>query len=107
MNNQSIHALSDLIRRGEKFDFIYIDGNHRFDDVIVDFYLSDQLLRLGGLIVLDDKWMPSVQTAASFILHNREYEWLPQPVRNIAVFQKKRDDVRDWKHFHNFRVASP
>src|SRR4051812_5281650 len=37
----SIHALSRLIKSEEKFDFIFIDGNHRFDDVLVDFYLSD------------------------------------------------------------------
>jgi predicted O-methyltransferase YrrM len=37
IKNFSIHALCDLIRKEENFDFIYIDGNHRFDDVIVDF----------------------------------------------------------------------
>jgi len=39
---QSIHALSRLIKSGKRFDFIFIDGNHRFDDILVDFYLSDQ-----------------------------------------------------------------
>jgi len=39
---RSIHALSRLIKSEAKFDFIFIDGNHRFDDVLVDFYLSDE-----------------------------------------------------------------
>ena len=100
----SIHALSDLIRQGRRFDFIYIDGNHRFDDVIVDFYLSDQLLRPGGLIVLDDMWMSSIQTAGNFIVQNRAYKPVPQPVENIMVLEKIRDDNRDWRHFNRFEV---
>jgi predicted O-methyltransferase YrrM len=100
----SIHALSDLIRQQQRFDFIYIDGNHRFDDVMVDFYLADQLMRPGGLIVLDDLWMPSIRTVADFIFHNRAYELVPQPVGNIAVLLKQRDDDRDWKHFVRFNV---
>ena len=100
----SIHALSDLIRQGEKFDFIYIDGNHRFDDVIVDFYLCDQLARPGTLIVLDDMWMPSIRAASSFIIENRSYKVELQPVRNILALRKLRDDDRDWRHFKTFFV---
>jgi hypothetical protein len=44
--------------------------NHRFDDVIVDFYLSDQILRIGGIIAFLDMGMNSVRTAANFILNN-------------------------------------
>jgi predicted O-methyltransferase YrrM len=100
----SIHALSDLIRKGEKFDFIFIDGNHRFDDVIVDFYLSDQILRPRGLVVFDDMWMNSVRTATNFILHNRSYEVVPQPFGNMLVLRKTRYDYRDSTHFNTFEV---
>jgi predicted O-methyltransferase YrrM len=106
-NDLSIHALSDLIRETAKFDFIYIDGNHRFDDVIVDFYLSDQILKPGGLIVFDDIWMPSIQTAVSFVLNNRDYEPVPQSVDTMTVIKKKRNDDRDWSHFINFAVGQP
>ena len=100
----SIHALSDLIRKKQRFDFIYIDGNHRFDDVIVDFYLADQIMRPGGLIVLDDMEMNSVRIAANFIINNRAYELVEQSIRNIAVLKKKHDDDRNWKHFVSFEV---
>jgi predicted O-methyltransferase YrrM len=103
----SIHALSDLIRQGENFDFIYIDGNHRFDDVIVDFYLCDQLARPNTLIVLDDMWMPSIRAASSFIIENRSYTVESQPVRNILALRKVRDDDRDWQHFRRFSVTVP
>jgi len=103
----SIHALSGLIGQGEKFDFIFIDGNHRFDDVIVDFYLSDQILRTDGLIALDDIRMSAVRTAANFIVANRSYQLIPQPADNMLVLQKTRDDDRDWRHFNGFEVEWP
>ena len=105
VEDYSIHALSDLIRNQAQFDFIYIDGNHRFDDVVVDFYLSDQVLRPGGLIALDDLWMQSIRTAANFIITNRAYKLVLQPVDNMMVLKKEHGDNRDWLHFKSFKVA--
>jgi predicted O-methyltransferase YrrM len=104
IGDYSIHALSKLIKSEEKFDFIFIDGSHLFDDVIVDFYLSDQLVSPGGLVAFDDMWMPAVRTAISFILTNRQYKIVPQPVQNMMVLKKIADDNRDWLHFEKFRV---
>ncbi len=98
----SIHAIPSLIRTGSLFDFVYIDGNHRFDDVIVDFYLVDQILRPGSLVALDDLWMPSIQAALRFVMKNRAYEWIQQPIENMAVLQKRDNDDRPWNHFHAF-----
>jgi predicted O-methyltransferase YrrM len=104
IQNFSVHALSGLIQKNEKFDFVFIDGGHRFDDVIVDFYLADQLVRPGAIIALDDMWMNAVRTATNFILNNRAYELILQPAGNMTVLRKKRDDDRDWAHFNNFEV---
>jgi predicted O-methyltransferase YrrM len=104
IENFSIHALSDLIRKNEKFDFIFIDGNHKFDDVIVDFYLSNQLLQPGGLAVFDDMWMNSVRSATNFIVNNLPCEIVPQPVENMLVLRKTGYDMRDWRHFNTFEV---
>lgn len=100
----SVLALTDLIREEALFDFVYIDGNHRFDDVLVDFYLADQLTVPGGMVALDDMWMPSIRSVASFVQRNRCYEPVPQPEKNLTVFRKLRHDDRDWKHFQPFRV---
>jgi predicted O-methyltransferase YrrM len=105
IDDYSIHALSDMIRQKERFDFIYIDGNHRFDDVLVDFYLSDQVLTCGGYIAFDDMWMRSVRTVVSFIQNNRAYMPIPQPSKNMIILQKQNDDNRDWSHFNSFKVA--
>jgi predicted O-methyltransferase YrrM len=105
LEEYSIHALSDFIRAGKRFDFIFIDGNHRFD-VLVDFYLSDQALEVGGLMVLDDMWMASIRTVAAFVVGNRAYEMVRQASPGILALRKLRDDDRNWRHFRPFAVAT-
>jgi predicted O-methyltransferase YrrM len=106
LEEYSIHALSDFIRAGETFDFIFIDGNHRFDDVLVDFYLADQVLKVGGLMVLDDTWMASIHTVLAFVLANRAYEVVPQRSTRMAALKKLKQDDRDWRHFRPFAVTT-
>jgi predicted O-methyltransferase YrrM len=106
LEEYSIHALSDWIRAGEKFDFIFIDGAHRFDDVLVDFYLCDQVLEVGGLMVFDDVWMASIRTVLAFVLANRAYQVVPQRSNRMAALRKLKDDDRDWRHFRPFAVTT-
>lgn len=69
---ESSHTgLARLIGEGAHFDFIFIDGNHRFEHTLVDFFLSERLLRTGGHVMLHDPWLRSVRKAAAFILRNR------------------------------------
>jgi hypothetical protein len=37
-----------------KFDFIYIDGSHYCDDVIIDAIKSFEILKVGGVMIFDD-----------------------------------------------------
>src|SRR5277367_1210162 len=71
IEERSDRAATDQTRQNSRFDVIFIDGNHRFDDALVDFYLYAPLCRLQGFIILDDMWMNSIQTVASFIRSNR------------------------------------
>ncbi len=102
VEDYSIHALSALIKAGERFDFLFIDGNHRFDDVLVDFYLADQAARPGALIAFDDLWMPSIRMVVRFVLGNRDYEAVPQAAANMLVMRKRGDDARAWTDFAMF-----
>jgi predicted O-methyltransferase YrrM len=38
----------------QKFDFIYVDGSHEFNDVLTDIFFSFQMLEIGGIMVMDD-----------------------------------------------------
>src|SRR5262249_26968740 len=96
-------ALPRLISQGLRFDLIFIDGNHLFDYVFVDFSLSAFACADGGLIIFDDMWMPSIRKVVSFVRKNRtDFTELPTSVSNLSVFRKTDDDgrvQRDWKHF--------
>jgi predicted O-methyltransferase YrrM len=103
----AVQALAQMVGEGAEFDLIFIDGNHRFDDILVDFYLADQLVRVGGLIAFDDMWMQAVQSVVSFVRSNRHYELVPQPVKNMAVLRKLAHDTRQWDHYRPFRTRFP
>ena len=47
-------VLSALVARGEKFDFIYVDGDHRAPQVLTDMVLAFHLCKVNGLIFCDD-----------------------------------------------------
>lgn len=70
----SDEALPQLVAKGEKLDFAFIDGSHHFDYTLVDFFYVDKLLEVGGYVVFDDIWMPGIRKVVSYILRNRDYE---------------------------------
>jgi hypothetical protein len=41
---------------GESFDLIYVDGSHTAVDVMIDMCFCANLLRVGGMMILDDYW---------------------------------------------------
>lgn len=65
-------ALPQLVEEGAKFDLIYIDGSHLFEDVFVDMFFSHRLLSDGGVIAFDDCSDPHVKKVMKFILRNAE-----------------------------------
>lgn len=50
----SENFLPELIASGRKFDFVYIDGDHRFEPALQDIGNSVNLLSERGIIVIDD-----------------------------------------------------
>jgi predicted O-methyltransferase YrrM len=106
IEDRSDRAATDLARANKNYDLIFIDGSHRFDDVLVDFYLYAQLCTIGGHIIFDDMWMSSVQTAVDFIRTNRsDFMEIRSTVSNVTIFQKIGKDQRKWHEFIEFRVS--
>ena len=84
---------------------IHIDGDHRFDFVFADFFMADQLLEVGGFIVVDDAAFPAIETLVQFVIHNRsDYEVSNLEIPNTAVLRKVACDKRNWDHFRPFPV---
>ncbi|MDG6103653.1 class I SAM-dependent methyltransferase [Dactylosporangium aurantiacum] len=70
-------ALPRLVADGVVADAAFVDGSHRFHEVFVDLYFLRQLVRPGGVIVLDDDWTPAVRAALRYYEHN--LGWTPLP----------------------------
>jgi predicted O-methyltransferase YrrM len=66
-------ALPRMVSEKRQFDFIFVDGNHRFDGVFLDAVYSDRMLRPGGVIVFDDSWSNSVFLTCRYLESNYSY----------------------------------
>jgi len=100
----SHNVLPQFVKEKRHFDLIFIDGDHKFDGILVDFYYADLLLETDGCLLFHDSWMRSTQLVASFIKKNRSnYREIKSPLRNFLIFQKhSKEDLRDGMHFKEF-----
>jgi predicted O-methyltransferase YrrM len=99
LKGRSQHVLRGLDI--ESFDIIYIDGGHTADNVLADLVLSWDLVKPGGLVILDDygwkdkelpdELRPQVAVDA-FITANRNY--LEVVHRGYQAILKKGADFR-------------
>lgn len=103
INDNSYNALPKLLTKGVKINFAFIDGDHKFDSVFIDFYFIDLLLNHEGYVLFHDTWMRSIQHIVSWIKNNKtNYIRIKIPIKNMVLFQKKGDDQRIWTHFKGF-----
>jgi predicted O-methyltransferase YrrM len=63
-------ALPQLIADGLTADAAFVDGSHRFHEVVVDLYFLRKIVRPGGAVIMDDYWWPSVHAAARYFETN-------------------------------------
>jgi precorrin-6B methylase 2 len=100
---EEAQSLSRFAKEGRRFEFVFIDGDHKFDGVLIDFTLAALICKPGGHIVLDDTHMEPVQKAVSFIRKNRaDFTEVPTSNTRFAIFQMTDTDKRKWDHFVPF-----
>jgi len=66
-------ALPKLESQGVKIDFAFIDGWHTFDHTLVDFFYIDRMLKVGGVVAIDDADWPAIRKVCRFIATNLSY----------------------------------
>ena len=119
----SYRVLPQLESQQRKIDFAFIDGWHTFDYALIDFFYIDRILRVGGIVVLDDTDWPSIRKLARYIATNHAYTPIrsvhPRPVEeskpeltptdvelglwgSCIAFRKDSDDKRRWDFFEPF-----
>jgi predicted O-methyltransferase YrrM len=70
IEEESQLALPRLAAEAREFELAFVDGDHRFEGVFLDLYFMTRLVRPGGLVVVDDMWMPAVRTAVAYVEKN-------------------------------------
>ena len=71
MERFSHEVLPEFLRDGRRFDLVFIDGNHRFEHTLVDFYYAFRLVPAGGHLLFHDVyWLPSVRKVLAYILRS-------------------------------------
>ncbi|MEI8083837.1 MAG: class I SAM-dependent methyltransferase, partial [Actinomycetes bacterium] len=96
LEERSDLALADLERAGRTFGLTFIDGYHRFDDVLVDFTLAARMCPIGGTIVLHDMWLDSIAAVASFLRRNRlDFAEIATGCDNLFAVRRVDQDRRD------------
>ena len=72
---KSEFALPRLLEKNEgQFDLIFIDGWHTFDHTLLDCFYATRLLKVGGVLVIDDVSFPSVRRVVDFLKNYPCYE---------------------------------
>jgi predicted O-methyltransferase YrrM len=102
IEERSDAALPRLVAEGLELDLALIDGMHLFDYTLVDFFHVDRMLRVGGVLVLHDTWMPAVHQAGSYVLANRAYERIAAGDEAMWMLRKAGHDDRAWDFHRDF-----
>jgi predicted O-methyltransferase YrrM len=64
---KSEFALPQLLEHKEGgYDFIFVDGFHTFDHTLLDCFYATRLLRVGGVLAIDDVSFPAVRRVVDF-----------------------------------------
>ena len=95
-------VLPRLLSEGFVADAAFVDGSHIFHNVFVDLFYLRELVRPGGLVILDDCSYPSVATAVRYFESNTG--WEPQPVASPTRLRAFRlPDPRIEPNFEDFK----
>jgi predicted O-methyltransferase YrrM len=86
----------------EYFDFIFIDGWHTFDYTLIDFFYSDKLLRIGGVIIIDDALHKGVKKFIKYVETNYTNYNKIETIDTQCGFIKISNDTRDWFFHEDF-----
>ena len=98
-------ALPRLVAEGFVADAAFVDGSHIFHRVFADLAYLHELVRPGGLIVLDDYRWPSVATAARYFELNTGWQpVLPHTPTRLRAFRVP--DPRTEPAFEDFTPFS-
>jgi len=73
MEMKSYEALPKLLAESAGVQFVYIDGWHTFDYTLIDFFYSDKLLPVGGVVAFNDSGYRAIHKVLNYVRSHRHY----------------------------------
>ena len=96
------------VRAGREapFDVVFVDGMHLFDFTLLDIFYADLLLRIGGVLCLDDIRHRGVKPVYDYVLTNYSAHLRlitdTACADTMATFLKIANDARSWDFHQSF-----
>jgi len=76
IEQRSEFALPRLCEEGASFDFVFVDGWHTLDHVMVEFFYIDRMLPVGGIVAFDDTALTGLNRLMRYITRYPNYTCL-------------------------------
>jgi len=86
-------VLPDLLKRGQRIDFAFVDGWHTFDHCLLDFFYVNRLLNPGGVVVFHDTRMPSIRRVIRYVANYPAYRIYGAAIPPRATFESRRRGI--------------
>jgi predicted O-methyltransferase YrrM len=87
LNESSDTALQKADVLPDAFDCVFIDGAHRFPLPCVDYHYAGDKVRIGGILGVDDRTLPSVEMLYDFLCVDADWQ-LTKNITNTAFFTR-------------------
>jgi predicted O-methyltransferase YrrM len=104
VEDTSIAALPALLKKYKSgwLDVALIDGWHLFDYTLIDLFYCLEMLRVGGILIIDDKRMKAIKAVGKYVV--RAYPHIVDicpSCPTMLILRKKSNDTRDWNTDEN------
>jgi hypothetical protein len=86
-----------------EYSFCLIDGSHSFPEVFVDFFFINPLLKVGGVLIVDDTWIWTGEILVKFLAADPKWRLVYQDFKSAAF--KKITKTYKYNHFENQRFV--
>ena len=99
INEPSYLAIPVLLSKKNtksSFDFIFIDAWFTFDTTLIDIILADKLLRVGGIVVIDNYLHNTITTLMDNIIKNWSHYKQIESHRTSIAFKKVAEGIQTY-----------
>lgn len=100
IEESSVKVLPALYQKfgSEWLDVAFIDGWHTFDYTLLDIFYCLEMLKVGGIVIVDDKRFKAITAVAKYVTraYKNVVDICPKECRTHLVLKKIAKDKRDW-----------